>query len=69
VSFKRPTKALEDVIIKGRTVLLALDGLVPMEGGLPIIVDGRVVGAVGVSGVTSQQDAQVAAAGLAALGG
>jgi uncharacterized protein GlcG (DUF336 family) len=47
-------------------VLLALDG-VPLEGGLPIVVDGRVIGAVGVSGVTSQQDAQVAQAAIDAL--
>jgi uncharacterized protein GlcG (DUF336 family) len=52
----------------GRTVFLAVDGLVPLEGGVPITVEGRVGGAVGVSGVTSQQDAQVAQAGIAALG-
>lgn len=65
---KRPTKALEDAVAGGRTVLLAVDGVVPLEGGVPITVEGRVVGAVGVSGVTSQQDAQVAQAGIAALG-
>jgi uncharacterized protein GlcG (DUF336 family) len=65
---KRPTKALEDAVASGRTVLLAVDGLVPLEGGVPITVEGRVIGAVGVSGVTSQQDAQVAQAGIAALG-
>jgi uncharacterized protein GlcG (DUF336 family) len=65
---KRPTKALEDAVASGRTVLLAVDGLVPLEGGVPIAVEGRIVGAVGVSGVTSQQDAQVAQAGIAALG-
>jgi glc operon protein GlcG len=64
---KRPTKALEDAVAGGRTVMLALDGVVPLEGGVPVMVDGRVIGAVGVSGVTSQQDAQVAAAGAAAL--
>lgn len=64
---KRPTKALEDAVTGGRTVMLAIEGLVPMEGGVPVIVDGRVIGAVGVSGVTSQQDAQVASAGAAAL--
>lgn len=64
---KRPTKALEDAVTGGRTVMLAVEGLVPMEGGVPVIVDGRVIGAVGVSGVTSQQDAQVASAGAAAL--
>lgn len=66
---KRPTKALEDAVAGGRTALLAVEGLMPLEGGVPITVDGRVIGAVGVSGVTSQQDAQVATAGIAALGG
>jgi glc operon protein GlcG len=65
---KRPTKVLEDAVAGGRTVFLAVEGLVPLEGGVPITVEGRVVGAVGVSGVTSQQDAQVAQAGIAALG-
>ncbi len=64
---KRPTKALEDAIAGGRTVMLAVDGLTPLEGGVPVTVDGKIIGAVGVSGVTSQQDAQVAAAGAAAL--
>jgi uncharacterized protein GlcG (DUF336 family) len=64
---KRPTKALEDAVAGGRTVMLAVDGLVPLEGGVPVVIDGRVIGAVGVSGVTSQQDAQVAAAGAAAV--
>jgi glc operon protein GlcG len=66
---KRPTKALEDAVAGGRTALLAVEGLMPLEGGVPITVDGRVIGAVGVSGVTSQQDAQVATVGIAALGG
>lgn len=65
---KRPTKALEDAVAGGRTVMLAVEGLVPLEGGVPVTVDGRIIGAVGVSGVTSQQDAQVAQAGAAALG-
>lgn len=64
---KRPTKALEDAVAGGRTVMLALDGITPLEGGVPVMLDGRVIGAVGVSGVTSQQDAQVAQAGAAAL--
>lgn len=65
---KRPTKALEDAVAGGRTVMLAVEGIVPLEGGVPVTFDGRIIGAVGVSGVTSQQDAQVAAAGVAALG-
>jgi len=64
---KRPTKALEDAVAGGRTVMLAIDGLTPLEGGVPVVLGGRVIGAVGVSGVTSQQDAQVAQAGVAAL--
>lgn len=64
---KRPTKALEDAVAGGRTVMLAVDGITPLEGGVPVMLDGRVIGAVGVSGVTSQQDAQVAHAGAAAL--
>ena len=65
--FRRPTKALSDAIAEGRTGILALDGAIPVEGGVPIVVDGQVVGAVGVSGVTSQQDAQVAQAGASAV--
>ncbi|MCC7031423.1 MAG: heme-binding protein [Acidobacteria bacterium] len=65
---KRPTKALEDAVAGGRTLMLAVEGIVPLEGGVPVTLDGRIIGAVGVSGVTSQQDAQVAAAGVAALG-
>lgn len=64
---RRPTKALEDAIASGRMALAAVDGVLPLEGGVPIVVDGQVIGAIGVSGVTSQQDAQVAEAGVAAL--
>lgn len=65
--FRRPTKALEEALQGGRTALLALDGVLPLEGGVPIVVDGQVIGAIGVSGVTSQQDAQIAQAGVSAL--
>lgn len=65
--FKRPTKALEDGVAGGRHALLSLPGIIAVEGGLPIVVEGRVVGAVGVSGMQSSQDSQVAAAGLAAF--
>ncbi len=65
---KRPTKALEDAVAGGRNALLGVEGLMPLEGGVPITVAGRIIGAVGVSGVTSQQDAQVAIAGIAAIG-
>ena len=50
-----------------RPSFLALEGVYAIEGGVPVMANGRVVGAVGVSGVTSQQDAQVAAAGVAAV--
>ncbi len=63
----RPTKALEEAIAGGRLALLSVPGMVALEGGVPIRVDGRIVGAFGVSGMTSAQDAEVAAAGVAAL--
>lgn len=65
--FRRPTRLLDSALTAGRTAILALDGATPIEGGVPIVVDGQVVGAVGVSGVTSAQDAQVAQAGAAAV--
>ena len=67
VAFKRPTKALEDAVAGGRNVVMKLPGAMPVEGGLPITVDGKVIGAIGVSGVTSQQDGQIAKAGVDAL--
>lgn len=63
----RSTKALEDGVSGGRPALLTLPDVVALEGGVPIRVDGRVVGAIGVSGMGSAQDGEVAAAGLAAL--
>jgi glc operon protein GlcG len=63
----RPTKALEDGIAGGRVALLSVPGMLALEGGVPLRVDGSVVGAVGVSGMNSSQDAEAAAAGLAAL--
>jgi uncharacterized protein GlcG (DUF336 family) len=65
--FQRPTKALDSLVAGGRVQFLAAEGMLPLEGGVPIVVDGQVIGAVGVSGGTSQQDAQVATAGIAAL--
>ena len=67
--FKRPTKALQDVLAAGGEGLrlLALEGAVPVEGGLPLIMDGKIVGAIGVSGGTSQQDGQTAKAGADAV--
>jgi glc operon protein GlcG len=65
--FKRSTKAMEEAIAAGKQAFLAVEGIVPMQGGLPIIVEGKVIGAVGVSGVTSSQDEQVAEAALGGL--
>jgi|SRR5579884_1847545 len=66
-AFKRPTKAMEEMIAGGRTVFLAVDGLLPIQGGLPVMIDGHAIGAVGVSGVQSFQDEQVAQAAIDAL--
>ncbi len=67
--FKRPTKVLDDAISSGGTGLrfLALKDIVPLEGGVPIVLDGKIIGAIGVSGVLSAQDAQIARAGVDAL--
>jgi glc operon protein GlcG len=65
VDFKRPTKALQDAIAQGgaNLRLLAVKSATPLEGGVPIVVDGKIIGGIGVSGVTSAQDAEVAMAG------
>jgi uncharacterized protein GlcG (DUF336 family) len=65
--FRRPTKMFEEGIAGGRTALLGLHGAIPIDGGLPIVVNGKVIGGIGVSGLTSVQDAQVAQAGLDSL--
>ena len=67
--YKRPTKAFQDALAGGGVGLrvLALKGAVPVEGGLPIIIDGKLVGAIGLSGDLSEHDGQCAAAGLAAI--
>jgi glc operon protein GlcG len=67
--FKRPTKVFEDVLTAGGSGLriLGLPGVVPLEGGVPLLLDGKIVGAVGVSGATSAQDAPCAKAGAEAL--
>jgi len=67
--FKRPSKALDDAIAAGGAGmrLLAVKDITPLEGGLPIMVDGKIVGAIGVSGALSSQDVQVAKAGADAL--
>jgi glc operon protein GlcG len=65
--FKRPTKVLEDTVLAGRVHMMSLPGITSVEGGLPLVVDGEVVGSIGVSGVQSSQDGQIAAAGAAVL--
>jgi uncharacterized protein GlcG (DUF336 family) len=64
---KRPTKTLDSLLTGGRVAILGLPGVTPVEGGVPIIVNGEIIGAVGVSGASSAQDAQVAQAGAAAV--
>lgn len=66
--YKRPTKAFEERVAAGNNAVLRLPGAAPFEGGLPVIVNDQVLGAIGVSGVASQQDGQIAKAGLDALG-
>ena len=66
--YRRPTKAFEDGIAKGRVALLGLTGATPIEGGVPIMVGGKVIGGIGVSGANSDQDAAAATAGLKAAG-
>jgi uncharacterized protein GlcG (DUF336 family) len=65
--FKRPSRLLEEMIAGGKTAFLSVEGIVPLQGGVPVTVDGKVIGAVGVSGVTSAQDEQVAMAAVGAL--
>jgi uncharacterized protein GlcG (DUF336 family) len=67
--FKRPTKAFQDTLAAGGEGLrvLGLNGAVPVDGGVPIVVDGKIVGAIGVSGGTSAQDGQCARAGVDAV--
>jgi len=67
--FKRPTKAFQDVLAGGGDGLriLSLKGVVAIEGGIPLVMDGKIVGAIGVSGATSAQDAQCAKAGADVL--
>ena len=68
-AFKRPTKVFEEAIASGRNAIIALKGALPLEGGVPIMHDGKVIGAIGVSGVKSTEDGQVAKAGVDALAG
>ena len=67
VAYKRPTKVFEEAVAGGRNVVLTLPHSMPIEGGLPLVVDGKVIGGIGVSGVTAQQDGIIAKAGVDAL--
>lgn len=67
LEFKRPSKAFQDLIDKDQAHLITLGHIIAVQGGLPITVDGKVIGAIGASGGTSAQDEQCAQAGLNAL--
>lgn len=67
IAFRRPTKIWEDHVAEGHVRYLNLPGTLPIEGGLPIVADQQYIGAIGVSGVRSFQDAQIAQAGINAL--
>jgi glc operon protein GlcG len=69
IAFKRPTKMLQEAIVSGFTPMLSLSfvGMVPIEGGLPILKDGEIIGAVGVSGQSPTGDAELAEIGLGAI--
>ena len=64
---RRSTAMWEDRVKSGRMVMLKMPGVTPVQGGLPIVIDGECIGAVGVSGVQSHEDEQIAKAGIAAL--
>ena len=66
-AFQRPTKASEDAVMSGRLIHLALPNVIPAEGGVPLVLNGIVIGGLGISGVRSFQDGQIAAAGAAVL--
>jgi glc operon protein GlcG len=67
--YKRPTKALQDALAAGGAGIriLALRGAVPVEGGIPLVMDGKIVGAIGLSGAQSDQDGQCATAGASVI--
>jgi glc operon protein GlcG len=67
IYYKRPTKLFEETLVGGRQAILNLPGAMPVEGGLPLIVDNAIIGAIGISGVRADQDGLIAAAGVEAL--
>ncbi len=66
--FRRPSKVFEDQVKEGRVAALGLPGAAPLQGGIPIVFEGKVIGAIGVSGNTPQEDEDIAKVGAAALG-
>jgi uncharacterized protein GlcG (DUF336 family) len=66
-TFKRPTKTFADAVTGGNNTILGLPGTVTSEGGIPIVIDGKIIGAIGASGGTGQQDGVAAQAGLNTL--
>ncbi len=69
IAFKRPTRAWEEALAGGRQGVLSLTGVVAAEGGVPLVWEGRMIGAIGVSGVKPAEDGQIARAGAAVLEG
>ena len=69
IMFRRPSGAMEKAVASGRVAVMSLPGATTVEGGIPIVVDGQFVGAVGISGVQSHEDAQIAQAGINLLAG
>jgi uncharacterized protein GlcG (DUF336 family) len=67
IYFRRPTKAFADAVASGRTGVLRLPGAIPIEGGIPLAQGNQMVGGIGVSGVTAEQDGQIAVAGIKAF--
>lgn len=65
--FRRPSKVFEDQVRDGRVAALGLPGAAPLQGGVPIVFDGKVIGAIGVSGNTPQEDEDIAKVGAAAI--
>ncbi len=65
--FRRPTRIWEETVAAGRYGYLAMPGMLPLEGGVPLVFEDEIVGAIGISGVKSSEDGQIAAAGAAAL--
>ena len=67
IAYKRPTKTFQEVLAQGRTSVLKLPGVIATAGGIPLVADGKIIGAIGVSGGNSEQDEAVAEVGAGAL--